>query len=171
MATPNLTTAPVAEVVAWAKTLKLGHDLTIADEHTEYMGWADQLYARDMDSLREIEKAISEKMTDSFGFSTRFHIAVKVAISKKLLETMPALHVTVVFALYKEFNRILPKGEDKPGESHPNGEDFIRRKHKQMSWLFSNKADSSWSLLGVDDGCDGLDKKARPTSERTLCRS
>lgn len=27
-----------------------------------------------------------------------------------------------------------------------------------MSWLFANKTDSSWSLLGVDDGCDGLDK-------------
>jgi len=34
-----------------------------------------------------------------------------------------------------------------------NGEDFIRRKHKQMSWLFENKKDSSWTLLGVDDGC------------------
>merc|ERR1719218_329536 len=94
-----------------------------------------------MDSLREIEKKISEKMTDSFQFSTAFHIAVK-------------------FALYKEFNRILPKGEDKPGVSHPNGEDFVRRKHKQMSWLFANKTDSSWSLLGVDDGCDGVDKSS-----------
>merc|ERR1711907_763619 len=65
------------------------------------------------------------------------------------------------FALYKEFNRILPKGaENKPGECHPNGEDFIRRKHKQMSWLFENKKDSSWSLLGVDDGCDGVDKSS-----------
>merc|ERR1719261_2470323 len=124
------------------------------------MYWADQLYERDMDSLREIEKAISEKMTDSFKFSTRFHIAVKVAISKKLLETMPPIHATVVFALYKEFNRILPKGaEKKPGECDPNGEDFVRVKHRQMTWLFSNKADSSWSLLGVADGCDGLDKK------------
>jgi len=129
--------APVAEVVEWAKSLKLGHDLTMSAEHEEYMGWADQLYGRDMDSLREIEKTISEKMTDSFTFSTRFHIAVKVAISKKLLESMPPIHCTVVFALYKEFNRILPKGaENKPGECHPNGEDFVRRKHQQMSWLF-----------------------------------
>merc|ERR1719253_1596962 len=112
-----------------------------------------------MDSLREIEKAVSAEMPDTFKFSTAFHIALKNAISKKLLDTMPAIHCTVVFALYKEFNRILPKGEKKPGECDPNGEDLIRRKHKQMSWLFSNKPDSSWSLLGVDDGCDGLDKK------------
>jgi len=162
---PNLTTATPAEVVEWASKLKLGHDLTSNAEHTEYMGWADQLYARDLESLREIEKAISEKMPDSFKYSTRFHIAVKVAISKKLLETMPPIHCTVVFALYKEFNRILPKGEKKPGETDPNGEDFVRRKHKQMSWLFSNKADSSFSLLGVDDGCDGLDKKTNAQLE------
>jgi hypothetical protein len=123
------------------------------------MGWADALYKRDMDSLREIEGAVSEKMPDTFKFSTAFHIALKNAISKKLLETMPPIHCTVVFALYKEFNRILPKGEKKPGECDPNGEDFVRVKHRQMSWLFANKADSSWSLLGVDDGCDGLDKK------------
>merc|ERR1719162_1366385 len=46
------------------------------------------------------------------------------------------------------------KGDDVPGESHPNGEDFIRRKHKQMTWLFSDRSDCSWSLLGADDGCD-----------------
>merc|ERR1719316_800746 len=124
------------------------------------MGWADQLYERDMDSLRAIEKKISEKMTDSYKFPTAAHIALKVAISKKLLEALPPIHATVVFALYKEFNRILPKGDPaEEGKCHPNGEDFIRRKHKQMSWLFENKKDSSWSLLGVDDGCDGLDKK------------
>merc|ERR1719183_1455142 len=107
-----------------------------------------------MDSLREIEKQVSEQMPDTFRFSTRFHIALKNAISKKLLQGMPPIHCTVVFALYKEFNRILPKGaEKKAGECDPNGEDFIRRKHKQMSWLFENKKDSSWTLLGVDDGC------------------
>jgi len=156
----DLSAAPVAEVVAWAGKLRLGHDLTSAAELAEYMGWADQLYKRDMDSLREIEKAVSAEMPDTFKFSTAFHIALKNAISKKLLDTMPAIHCTVVFALYKEFNRILPKGEAKAGECHPNGEDFVRVKHNQMSWLFSNKADSSWSLLGVDDGCDGLDKKS-----------
>jgi len=155
----DLATATVDQVVEWAKTLKLGHDLTIAAEHEQYMGWADALYARDLESLRAIEKAFSEKMTDSFKFPTAAHIALKVAISKKLLEALPPIHATVVFALYKEFNRILPKGDPaEEGKCHPNGEDFIRRKHKQMSWLFANKADSSWSLLGVDDGCDGIDK-------------
>jgi len=159
---PNLTTAAVDEVVGWAKTLNLGHDLTLRAEHSEYMGWADQLYRRDMESLRAIEKRISEKMTDSFSYSARFHIAVKVAISKKLLDTMPPIHCTVVFAIWKEFRRMLPKGAERiPGVRDPNGENLVRRKQKQMSWLFENKKDSSWSILAVDDGCDGVDSSMK----------
>eukprot|EP00928_Gymnodinium_smaydae_P001439 TRINITY_DN10532_c0_g1_i1.p1 TRINITY_DN10532_c0_g1~~TRINITY_DN10532_c0_g1_i1.p1 ORF type:complete len:380 (+),score=106.46 TRINITY_DN10532_c0_g1_i1:145-1284(+) len=49
---------------------------------------------------------------------------------------------------------MVAKGPNLPGTCHPNGEDFIRRKHKQMSWLFENRKDCSWTLLGADDGCD-----------------
>merc|ERR1719161_3120007 len=129
--------------------LTMGHDLTMKAEHTKYMSIADELYKKDMSELRAIEKAISEKQSESFKYPTMFHIALKNAISKKLFETMPPVHCTVVFALYKENNRILPKGNVE-GESHKNGEDFVRRKHEQMTWLFENKKDSSWSLLGVD---------------------
>merc|ERR1712176_343792 len=31
--------------------------------------------------------------------------------------------------------------------------DIVRRKHKQMSWLFENRPDCTWSLMGTDDGC------------------
>jgi len=151
--------AKVEEIVEIASKMTLGHDLTIQAELDEYMGMANVLYERDMDDLRAIEKIVSEKMTDSFKYSTRFHIALKNAISKKLFETLPAIHCTCVFALYKEFNRILPKGEKKAGETDPNGENFVRVKHQQLSWLFENKKDSSFTLLGVDDGCDGFDKK------------
>jgi len=148
------------QIVELASKMTLGHDLTIKAEHEEYMNMANALYERDMADLRAIEKIVAEKMTDSFKFSTRFHIALKNAISKKLFEQLPAIHCTCVFALYKEFNRILPKGEKVANTTDPNGEDFVRMKHKQMSWLFENKKDSSWTLLGVDDGCDGFDKKA-----------
>jgi hypothetical protein len=151
---------PVSE--AWAalseeeqkmiEGFKLGHDLTVKSEHETYMKLADLLYGKDLSALRDIDKKVSETQLESFKYSTMFHIALKNAISKKLFETMPAIHCTVVFALYKENNRILPKG-DVEGESHKNGEDFVRRKHEQMTWLFANKADSTWSLLGVDDGC------------------
>merc|ERR1719183_228747 len=106
-----------------------------------------------MEQLREVEKKVSEKIQDTWLYPTAFHIALKDAISKKLMDTLPAVHCTCVFALYKENNRILPKGEkDTPGV-HPNGEDFVRQKHEQMTWLFENRSDCSWDLLGVDDGC------------------
>jgi len=118
------------------------------------MGLADQMYNdMTMEQLREAEKSVSEKIQDSWKYPTAFHIALKDAISKKLMKDLPALHCTCVFALYKEHNRILPKGEkDTPGV-HPNGEDFVRQKHEQMTWLFADRPDCTWSLLGVDDGC------------------
>merc|ERR1712232_1197318 len=134
------------------ESMPMGHDLTKATEHESYMKLASDFYKKDVSILREIEQKVSTTQAESFNYPTMFHIALKNAISRKLFETMPAIHCTVVFALYKENNRILPKG-DVQGESHKNGEDFIRRKHKQMSWLYENKKDSSWSLLGVDDGC------------------
>jgi hypothetical protein len=132
--------------------LNMGHDLTVKEEHEAYMKIADSLYKKDMATLKSIEKAICSTQSESFKYPTSFHIALKNAISKKLFQKMPPIHCTVVFALYKENNRILPKGSEE-GKSHINGEDFIRRKHKQMSWLFDKKKKSSWSLLGVDDGC------------------
>jgi len=142
----------LAKFLAEANAMQLGHDLTLASEHKKYMELADVLYTKELSFLRTLEKTVSETQETSFKYSTLFHIALKNAISKKLFEALPPIHCTCVFALYKENNRILPKG-DEEGKSHKNGEDFIRVKHKQLSWLFSNKPDSSWTLLGVDDGC------------------
>jgi len=134
------------------KDMPMGHDLTQKEEHERYMKLATLFYKKELDNLRAIEKDCSATQADAFKYPTMFHIALKNAISKKLFEAMPPIHCTVVFALYKENNRILPKG-DEEGKSHKNGEDFIRRKHTQMTWLFENKKDSSWCMLGCDDGC------------------
>eukprot|EP01065_Artemidia_motanka_P049494 TRINITY_DN8222_c0_g1_i1.p1 TRINITY_DN8222_c0_g1~~TRINITY_DN8222_c0_g1_i1.p1 ORF type:complete len:546 (+),score=135.50 TRINITY_DN8222_c0_g1_i1:74-1639(+) len=138
-----------------AATMPVGHDLTLETEHATYVAAAELLYRNSsLEDLRALEKATADTTELTKRHPTIFHIAVKDAISKKLMDSFPPLHCTVVFALYHENNRMLPKGHDHAGESHPNGEDFIRRKHKQMSWLFENRRDCSWSLLGVDDGCD-----------------
>merc|ERR1719316_2433170 len=106
-----------------------------------------------LEQLQEIEKKTSEKIEDTWKYSTCFHIALKDAISKKYMDKVPALHCTVLFAMYKEQNRMVAKGPDNPKVSHPNGEDFIRKKHQQMSWLFENRPDCSWTMMGTDDGC------------------
>jgi len=162
----------VADLIEWEKQLEKlekfkvnplplmakmpqGHDLSLKEEHETYMQCADELYnALSLEELREMEEIVSGQITHSWNYSTLFHIALKNAISKKLMKDFPALHATVVFALYHENNRMVRKGDPVPGESHPNGEDFIRRKHKQMTWLFQERADCTWTMLGVDDGCD-----------------
>jgi hypothetical protein len=135
--------------------MPMGHDLTLEGEHGAYMCVADVLYKNySLKELRALEKEISATPAESTKYPTTYHIAVKNAISKRIMDTLPAIHCTCIFAIYHENNRMVAKGKDIPGEYHPNGEDFIRRKHKQMSWLFENRQDCSWSLLGIDDGCD-----------------
>jgi len=153
-----------------APKMAVGHDLTVHAEHAEYQGLADKMYNEmTMEQLRQVEKKVSENIQDTWNYPTAFHIALKDAISKNLMDTLPPVHCTCVFALYKEHNRILPKGKAGMPGVHPNGEDFIRVKHEQMSWLFENRPDCSWSLLGVDDGCtmfssDMMDDIARQMS-------
>jgi len=49
--------------------------------------------------------------------------------------------------MYKERNRASTK------EQHPNGQDFIRNKCKQLSWLFAANPGCTWDLMACDDGC------------------
>lgn len=72
--------------------------------------------------------------------------AVKLARSKRYLTSQSyAVHVSVVFAMYRETTRML-----RP-DQHPHGEDFINRKAAQLRWLFDG--DEGWDLVMVDDGC------------------
>ena len=75
-------------------------------------------------------------------------LALKLAKSKLLVEkiTEPVM-ISVVFAVYKEHNRIRKSSE------HPHGEDFLRKKVQQLEWLFHEQPNVQWELIIVDDGC------------------
>ncbi len=76
------------------------------------------------------------------------HLAVKLARSRVALEELARpVHLSVVFAAFKENTRILTRKE------HPHGEDFLREKVRQLQWLFSGLPEASWDLTLVDDGC------------------
>jgi hypothetical protein len=87
------------------------------------------------------------------------HLAVKLARSRRLMEGIeaarsetsnedpPPLRVTVVFAMYREHERILPRA------LHEHGEDFLVRKIEQLEWLFADLTSFAWQLIAVDDGC------------------
>ena len=76
------------------------------------------------------------------------HLAVKMARSKYMVSRYTsAIHVSLIVAMYNEHNRILPRQKE-----NPNGEDFVRRKARQMAWLFDDSP-ITFDLLFVDDGC------------------
>jgi hypothetical protein len=76
------------------------------------------------------------------------HLAVKLAKSKAIVSaTKDLMHVSVVFAVYKEHTRIREKSV------HPHGENFLVRKVAQLQWLFQDAPNFSWDLTVVDDGC------------------
>jgi hypothetical protein len=75
-------------------------------------------------------------------------VAAKLALSKSLVTHLKRpVFVSVIFAVYKEHQRILKR------EEHPHGEDFLRRKFRQMKWLCESSAMIKWEMIIVDDGC------------------
>ncbi len=85
----------------------------------------------------------------------------KLALSKMYVKQIDyPLHVSLVLAMYNEHNRIRPKSSD-----NPNGENFVRRKMKQMKWLLKDSP-VSFNMILVDDGCPNQSgKKAREIIE------
>ncbi|MCK9995976.1 MAG: hypothetical protein KAH56_06830 [Candidatus Krumholzibacteria bacterium] len=99
----------------------------------------------DQDQLRQLESAL---ITTADEIPLLLHVAAKMAVSRRVLQNLkgPA-HLSVVFAVYKEHQRILPP------DQVAGGEDFLVRKVNQLEWLFSGRDDLTWDMIVVDDGC------------------
>ncbi|NOZ34043.1 MAG: hypothetical protein GXO80_01955 [Chlorobi bacterium] len=122
-------------------------DLTDELQSSEIEQLAEQLFlkATSSEDLKTLEK---ETAKNKKKYSILVYSAIKIAISKKYIsEIKQRVHFTIVFAVYKENNRILTK------EEHPNGEDFLIRKIKQLENLTGKFPNISWDMLVVDDGC------------------
>ncbi|MGD1974785.1 MAG: hypothetical protein PVG73_12015 [Desulfobacterales bacterium] len=86
----------------------------------------------------------------------------KLALSKMYVKQIDyPLHVSLVLAMYNEHNRIRSKSSD-----NPNGEDFVRRKMKQLEWLLKDSP-LQFNMILVDDGCPNQSgKKAQEIIEK-----
>ncbi|SHN75234.1 hypothetical protein SAMN05443668_107249 [Cryptosporangium aurantiacum] len=74
--------------------------------------------------------------------------AAAVARSRERLAAVPGpVHLTVVWAMYGETGRIVPRSQ------HPHGEDFVRAKVRQLDWLTAGLPSVTWSIVACDDGC------------------
>ena len=66
---------------------------------------------------------------------------------RRLAELAGPIHLTVVWAMYGETGRMVPRAE------HPHGEDFVRAKVRQLDWLTGGLPGITWSIIACDDGC------------------
>ncbi len=108
----------------------------------------------DEDQLRRLE---GDLITTAGDTPLLLHLAAKMAVSRRVILALtgPA-HLSVVFAVYREHQRILAP------ETVPGGEDFLVRKVNQLEWLFAGKRDLTWDMIVVDDGCpEGSGRIAR----------
>ncbi|MEN8789480.1 MAG: hypothetical protein ABF293_13000 [Flavobacteriaceae bacterium] len=108
---------------------------------------ADQILASEPE-FGEITQLEERFLKSTDGDSIFILLVLKIVRSKLLVRKIKdTLSVSVVFAVYKEHNRIKKKSE------HPHGEDFLTKKVEQLRWLFSDKTNIDWKLIVVDDGC------------------
>jgi hypothetical protein len=74
--------------------------------------------------------------------------AIAAARSRRRLgELSGPIHLTVVWAMYGETGRMVPRA------AHPHGEDFVRAKVRQLDWLTGGLPGVTWSIIACDDGC------------------
>ncbi|MDH3796851.1 MAG: hypothetical protein OER83_08260 [Flavobacteriaceae bacterium] len=122
-------------------------DLTRADHADLVYEITASLIANvtDPSELAEIESFLVAQEEQG---TIALRLALMLAMSKLWVGTISEpLRLSVVFALYKEHNRIRTQAE------HLHGEDFLRKKVAQLDWLFEATPKVSWELIIVDDGC------------------
>ena len=116
-------------------------------DHQEFVQQAALSILEDQSGLSTVEKE-NMLVQHADQVPLALHLGAKLARSKEVItELSHPIHVDVVFAAYKENNRIL-----RP-EEHPSGEDFLRRKVAQLNWLGKASENFNWHMTAVDDGC------------------
>ncbi|MDX2441608.1 MAG: glycosyltransferase family 2 protein [Desulfobacterales bacterium] len=122
-------------------------DLTTSNQDDLFFEAATDLLDKypDTFALQNLDRWIT---SNPEKYKNAMLLVSKQALSKMYVKqiTYP-LHVSLVLAMYNEHNRIRPKSND-----NPNGEDFVRRKMKQMEWLLKDSP-LTFNMILVDDGC------------------
>jgi glycosyltransferase involved in cell wall biosynthesis len=93
-------------------------------------------------------------------------LAVKLAKSKNAINRLHKnVHITFLFAIYKETERLSFAYETTLGE------DCLNEKVRQIEWLVAGLPNITWDLLIVDDGCpDKSGLKAQEIANRSVYR-
>ena len=122
-------------------------DLT-DDQHGEAVIDGANLLLEKEIGIQDILDLEEQYLSDSRDSLTFILLILKIVRARLLIRDNTApLKVSVVFAVYKEHNRIRSKSE------HPHGENFLVKKVEQLKWLFEENDHVDWELIVVDDGC------------------
>ncbi len=116
-------------------------------------------YGVSIETIDTTESDLIDKNDESLIFIL---LVLKIVRSRLLVNRFDRpLKVSVVFAVYKENNRIRKQSE------HPHGENFLVKKVEQLKWLFGEMPEIQWKLIVVDDGCpEGSGRIAEEISEK-----
>jgi hypothetical protein len=130
-----------------SKNLPNKIDLTNSNQDNLFFEAATDLLDKypDTFALQNLDRWIT---SNPEKYKNAMLLVSKQALSKMYVKQIDyPLHVSLVLAMYNEHNRIRPKSND-----NPNGEDFVRRKMKQMEWLLKDSP-LNFNMILVDDGC------------------
>jgi hypothetical protein len=120
------------------KTLVPGRDLTDPDQNQAVL---------DVASALAQDPAAAGPAADRHGPAVAAEAMAAARSRRRLAELTGPVHLTVVWAMYGETGRMVPRAQ------HPHGEDFVRAKVSQLDWLTGGLPGITWSIIAVDDGC------------------
>jgi hypothetical protein len=93
------------------------------------------------------DPAAAERIANRHGPAVAAEAMAAARSRRRLSELTGPVHLTVVWAMYGETGRMVPR------TVHPHGEDFVRAKVGQLDWLTAGLPGVTWSIIACDDGC------------------
>jgi hypothetical protein len=120
------------------KALALVRDLTDSEQNQAVLDAASALAGG---------RAAEGGVAASHGPAVAAEAMAAARSRRRLAELAGPVHLTVVWAMYGETGRMVPR------TAHPHGEDFVRAKVRQLDWLTAGLPGVTWSIIAVDDGC------------------
>ena len=120
------------------KALAPVRDLTDSDQNQAVLDAASALAEG---------RATAGGVAGSHGPAVEAEAMAAARSRRRLGELTGPVHLTVVWAMYGETGRMVPRS------AHPHGEDFVRAKVGQLDWLTGGLPGVTWSIIACDDGC------------------
>jgi hypothetical protein len=120
------------------KALTPVRDLTDSDQNQAVLDAASALVEN---------RLTTEQVATGHGPAVAAEAAAAAQSRRRLDVLIGPVHLTVVWAMYGETGRMVPRAV------HPHGEDFVRAKVGQLDWLTGGLPGVTWSIIACDDGC------------------